>query len=397
MRQADNPGGSVSAAELTARVACALLLVPVLLSPAYEVANWPNVNTPTLVGVLIVAGLLGLTAGLSRLRPPLLRPLLLLAAILLTWGPAVRALAQRLPPTVRPPFVPHATACAACDELWANMTVLPGGLFVTAAVLLVAAAIPLAIWRRAPGRDAGGRVVRATYAVRCLALVCLLGGPPLGLFAWLSFANGDVYGSYFGIGIMVGLFGLLLFTAHSAAWALLRRSLPSAGTAVVCAALVVLLPLNPGLLSGMFSSRSEVTPRATVQATLANGWSVSATSATVAGPLPGAFDGDSETTWNSGSGAPAWIKVNFGRPGLAVSGLRLQSSRYPETGTFHLRVWGYVQGQDSERLLKEIDGNNRDGRWLLVEFLEPLPLRFVRVETLASDSTVAWREIEVLP
>ena len=63
MRQADNPGGSVSAAELTARVACALLLVPVLLSPAYEVANWPDVNSPTLVGVLIVAGLLGLTAG----------------------------------------------------------------------------------------------------------------------------------------------------------------------------------------------------------------------------------------------------------------------------------------------------------------------------------------------
>lgn len=230
MRQVDNPDGGSSATELAARVASALLLVPVLLSPAYQVTIWPYLNTPTLVGVLIVAGLLALTAGLGRLRPPLLRPLLLLAAILLTWGPAVRAFVFHLLPTA---------------------TTASGGLFITAAVLLVAAAIPLAIWRRAPGRDAGGRAMRATYAIRCLALACFLGGPPLGLFAWLTFAYGDVYGSFFGIGIMVGLFGLLLFTAHSAAWALLRRSLPSAVTAVVCAALVVLLPLNPGFLSDL--------------------------------------------------------------------------------------------------------------------------------------------------
>lgn len=269
--------------DLVARAASALLLVPVLLTPAYEVANWPNVNTPTLVGVLEVAALLALVAGLGRVRPALYRPVVLLGAILLVWGPAVQIFLLRLPqsgpPLLRIPF----PACAACGDVLEAMTTLPSGLFVTAAVLLVAAALPLAVMRRAPGRDAAGHRVPVTLAVRWLAVLCVLGGPPAGLFAWLSFANGDIYGTPFGIGVLVGLFGLVLLTGHAAAWALLGRARPAAAAAIAVAALVVLLPMSPGLPAGLLSEGGRPATAATGSIQLANGWTVSATSATKAG------------------------------------------------------------------------------------------------------------------
>jgi hypothetical protein len=110
-------------------------------------------------------------------------------------------------------------------------------------LLVGTATFALAVWRRPPRRTADGRPILGTRAVNWLAASAILLGPPLGLFAWLVFAPGDIYGRPLGVGLLVGGFGLLLFTSYSGFWRLVTRPLLAAALAASwsVAALALLL------------------------------------------------------------------------------------------------------------------------------------------------------------
>jgi hypothetical protein len=111
---------------------------------------------------------------------------------------------------------------------------------------------------------------------------------------------------------------------------------------------------------------------------------------------PYAVDGDSGTLWSSGDDAPQWIELDLGQS-LDIGTLRLLISQYPAGNTLH-RVLG--KGPGASELFYELtrfDGPTEDGQWLQLTPAEPWTgIQYIRVETVASPSWVAWREIEVI-
>jgi hypothetical protein len=109
-----------------------------------------------------------------------------------------------------------------------------------------------------------------------------------------------------------------------------------------------------------------------------------------------ALDGDTGTTWSSGDDAPQWIEIDLGQP-YDIGALRLLPSQYPAGNTIH-RVLG--KGPGADQLFIEItrfDGFTEDGQWLVFEPDLPIEgIRYIRIETVASPSWVAWREIEII-
>lgn len=118
------------------------------------------------------------------------------------------------------------------------------------------------------------------------------------------------------------------------------------------------------------------------------------TSNSLATNPPGyAVDGDPETHWSSGDGAPQWIEISLGRE-VEVTGLRLTVDQYPSGQTRHL-IWGRTQTGDLI-LLTEVAGVTDMFDVLEVTAGEPWLVIGIRVETVESPSWVAWREIEIL-
>ncbi len=109
-----------------------------------------------------------------------------------------------------------------------------------------------------------------------------------------------------------------------------------------------------------------------------------------------AVDGDPGTLWSSGGDAPQWIEIDLGAE-YNISEIRLTPSQFPEGRTVH-----QVKGKGSDAgdlfiLLHTFDRNTKDGDELL--FLPDSPLegiRYIRIETIASPSWVAWREVEII-
>jgi hypothetical protein len=105
-------------------------------------------------------------------------------------------------------------------------------------------------------------------------------------------------------------------------------------------------------------------------------------------------DGDFDTLWNSGGGAPQWIEVDLGRA-RTVAQIRLTVAQSPSGPTAHL-VYGR-RGDGSLVLLHRFMGATQDGTVLAFTPDRPWTgVRAIRIETRASPSWVAWKEIEVL-
>lgn len=113
-------------------------------------------------------------------------------------------------------------------------------------------------------------------------------------------------------------------------------------------------------------------------------------------PPSGAVDGSTKTSWNSGGGQPQWIEIDLGSP-ESIGGISLLTTQLPNGDTAH-QVLGKRQAQDPYRLLHEFTCSTVEGEWL--EYAPANPwgnVRFLRVETTMSPSSVAWREIQVNP
>jgi hypothetical protein len=111
-------------------------------------------------------------------------------------------------------------------------------------------------------------------------------------------------------------------------------------------------------------------------------------------PATNAIDGAPGTVWISGGGPPQWIEIELGRPG-EVASIELVVAQSPDGQTRHrvlvgtkrtdLREVAVLRGptSDGQTLTVDLDGDAGRG------------VRLVRVETTASPSWVAWREIRV--
>ena len=108
-----------------------------------------------------------------------------------------------------------------------------------------------------------------------------------------------------------------------------------------------------------------------------------------------AIDGDPGTLWNAGFEAPQWIEIDLGAPS-AIKEIRLVISQYPAGTTTHKLL---VRTPDAGyTTIETFSGETSDSQILVYQAaLTPMQdIQFIRVETTASPSWVAWREIEVI-
>ncbi len=109
-----------------------------------------------------------------------------------------------------------------------------------------------------------------------------------------------------------------------------------------------------------------------------------------------AVDGNPGTWWSAGAGPSQWIEIDLGKP-YDIEQIRLTPSQYPAGATTH-RVLGKGTGTSGVfKVLQIFQGKTQDGQALI---FSPQPawqrLEVIRIETVASPSWVAWREIEVI-
>jgi hypothetical protein len=107
-----------------------------------------------------------------------------------------------------------------------------------------------------------------------------------------------------------------------------------------------------------------------------------------------AVDGDADTFWNAGASAPAWIEIDLGSA-QPVAGIRLLVQQTP-SGSTHHRVTCAAAPDMVATLLGEIAGETESLQVLTVTLDPAVSCRIIRIETIASPSWVAWREIEVI-
>ena len=150
-----------------------------------------------------------------------------------------------------------------------------------------------------------------------------------------------------------------------------------------------------GLVRRYFDAHAELgTPTEGVGANLALRRAASASASLPGSDAAFAVDGNFDSTWNSGGGPPQWIEIDLGEP-RTVGELRLTVAQSPEGPTEH-RLTGRTAAGEIV-LLDQFVGPTKDGTVLVASRAGGWRgIVAVRVETSASPSWVAWREIEVI-
>jgi hypothetical protein len=151
-----------------------------------------------------------------------------------------------------------------------------------------------------------------------------------------------------------------------------------------------------GLIDQALSPQLRPDPCAAVPGAgnLAFGKPVTASAEDPATPATHAVDGLMANWWSSGAYPEQWIDIDLGAP-VEVGRVRLFISQYPDGSTTHKILTRATTG-DPWDLQYTFTGNTVDN-----QVLEHSPssawtnVRYVRVDTTASVSWVAWKEIEV--
>jgi hypothetical protein len=121
---------------------------------------------------------------------------------------------------------------------------------------------------------------------------------------------------------------------------------------------------------------------------------VTASRSLPAEPPENAVDDNSGTQWGAGEGPVQWIQVDL-QGSYRVTEIRLLVAQYPVGSTTH-RMQVRLSSTDSYQTVYEFNGSTSDNDWLV--FKPDLPLEGVsqiRIQTIASPSWVAWKEIQV--
>jgi hypothetical protein len=107
-----------------------------------------------------------------------------------------------------------------------------------------------------------------------------------------------------------------------------------------------------------------------------------------------AVDDNADSQWIAGDGPVQWIQVDL-QGSYRIIEIRLLVAQYPAGKTTH-RVQVRVSGNDSYQTVQEFNGFTSDNDWLVFKPDPPLEsVSQIRIQTIASPSWVAWREIQV--
>jgi hypothetical protein len=127
---------------------------------------------------------------------------------------------------------------------------------------------------------------------------------------------------------------------------------------------------------------------------LAYGKPVTASRSLPEEPPENAVDDSAGTQWGAGDGPVQWIQIDLDGS-YRVTEIRLLVAQYPAGNTVH-RVQVRSSGSDEYLTVHEFNGSTNDNDWLI--FTPEMPLEDVaqiRIQTIASPSWVAWKEIQV--
>ena len=111
-------------------------------------------------------------------------------------------------------------------------------------------------------------------------------------------------------------------------------------------------------------------------------------------PPTNAVDDNADTAWIAGDGPVQWLEVDL-QGTFRITEIRLLVSQYPAGNTTH-RVQVRPSSGAAYQTVYEFQGSTNDNDWLV--FKPQVPLESVgqiRIQTIASPSWVAWREIQV--
>jgi hypothetical protein len=111
-------------------------------------------------------------------------------------------------------------------------------------------------------------------------------------------------------------------------------------------------------------------------------------------PPQNAVDDNAGTTWGAGEGPVQWIQVDL-QGSFRITAIRLLVSQYPAGNTVHR-----IQVRDSVsaafQTVHEFNGVTNDNDWLIFEPDASIEdVSQIRIQTIASPSWVAWRDIQV--
>ena len=151
-----------------------------------------------------------------------------------------------------------------------------------------------------------------------------------------------------------------------------------------------------GLIDQALGPRLRPDPCASVPGAgnLALGRPVTASAEDPTAPASRAVDGLMANSWSSGGYPDQWIDIDLGAP-VDVGRIRLFVSQYPDGATTH-KIMTRASTSDPWDLQYTFTGATVDNQ--VLEYSPPSAwtnVRFVRVDTTASVSWVAWKEIEV--
>jgi hypothetical protein len=127
---------------------------------------------------------------------------------------------------------------------------------------------------------------------------------------------------------------------------------------------------------------------------LAYGKPVTASRSLPEEPPENAVDDNAGTQWGSGGDAVQWIQIDL-QGSYRITEIRLTVAQYPAGDTVH-RVQVRSSDSDAYQTVYEFSGSTNEGDWLI--FTPDTAIENVtqiRIQTIASPSWVAWKEIQV--
>jgi F5/8 type C domain len=111
-------------------------------------------------------------------------------------------------------------------------------------------------------------------------------------------------------------------------------------------------------------------------------------------PPENAVDDNADTSWIAGAGPVQWIQIDL-QGSYRITEIRFLVSQYPNGNTTH-RVQVRTSSSDVYQTVHEFQGSTNDNDWLVLELDTPLEnVNQIRIQTIASPSWIAWKEIQV--
>jgi len=150
-------------------------------------------------------------------------------------------------------------------------------------------------------------------------------------------------------------------------------------------------------LLNLLAPANQPDPCAAVEiqnANLAYGKPVTASRSVPENPPANVVDDNAGTQWIAGEGPVQWIQMDL-QGSYRITEIRLLVAQYPAGNTIH-RLQVRSSNGAAYQTVHEFQGTTNDNDWLIFKPETPLEnVSQIRIQTIASPSWVAWKEIQV--